>query len=81
VVRIDAAEGIEVLEEVLGMKAEPGPYNTVAGFLLEKAGHIPKVGEQIDVDGFRLTVVEMDGLRIAAVEASPSQLAARESAS
>ena len=68
VVRIDAAESVDVLEEVLGLKVEPGPFNTVAGLVLELLGEIPEVGATVDVDGHRFTVVEMDELRIAAVE-------------
>jgi CBS domain containing-hemolysin-like protein len=68
VVRIDAAESVDVLVELVGVQVEPGPYNTVAGLLLELLGEIPEVGATVDVDGHRFTVVEMDELRIASVE-------------
>jgi CBS domain containing-hemolysin-like protein len=69
VVRIDAAESVDVLEELIGLEVEPGPYNTVAGLVLELLGEIPEVGATAELDGFRFTVVEMDELRIASVEA------------
>ena len=84
VVRIDAAESVDVLVELLGLQVEPGPYNTVAGLLLELLGEIPEVGVTVDVDGHRFTVVEMDELRIAAVEVrrlSPGAAPAANSAS
>ena len=68
VVRIDAAESVDVLEELLGLAVEPGPYNTVAGLVLELLGEIPEVGAVVDMADHRFTVVEMDELRIAAVE-------------
>ena len=69
VVRIDAAESVDTLEELIGFAVEPGPYKTVAGFLLERLREIPEVGDVVELDGFRFTIVEMDDLRIAAVEA------------
>ena len=84
VVRIDAAESVDVLAELLGLEVEPGPYNTVAGLVLELLGEIPGVGATVDVDGHRFTVVEMDELRIASVEVrrlAPASRPAPDSAS
>ncbi|MDR1706498.1 MAG: hemolysin family protein [Prevotella sp.] len=39
-------------------------YNTVSGLILDKLGHIPKTGEQIEWKGFTIEVVDMDGTRI-----------------
>lgn len=69
VVRIDAAESVDVLQELLNFEVEPGPYKTVAGFLLERLRAIPQVGDVVELDGYRFSIVEMDDLRIAAVEA------------
>ena len=70
IVRIDATEGLDVLEEQLGLDIEPGrPYNTVAGLVLELLGEIPEVGATAEFEGYRFTVVAMDDLRIALVEA------------
>src|ERR1700761_7247204 len=40
---------------------------TLAGFLLAQLGHIPTVGEFVEYDGRRFTVVEVSGRRIARV--------------
>jgi CBS domain containing-hemolysin-like protein len=69
--RIDGLDNVDVLPGLLGFEAEPGPYNTVAGFVLDRIGRIPEVGDEIEVPGYRLRVVEMDDLRIATVEAEP----------
>lgn len=40
------------------------PYQTCAGYLLEKFGAIPDVGQIIDADGWRFEIVDLDGRRI-----------------
>lgn len=69
--RIDGLDPVEALTALLGVAVEAGPYNTVAGYLLDRLGNIPAVGDAVDVAGYRLRVVEMDDLRIATVEAEP----------
>jgi putative hemolysin len=46
------------------------PYQTCAGYLLEKFGAIPGVGQSIVADGWRFEVVDLDGRRIDKVLAS-----------
>jgi CBS domain containing-hemolysin-like protein len=40
---------------------------TLAGLLLARLGHLPEVGEQVEMENRRFTVMEMDGRRIALV--------------
>ena len=40
--------------------------------MVARLGRIPRVGDSVDVDGHRLTVLAMDGLRIAELEARPA---------
>lgn len=44
-----------------------GGVETLAGFLLVQLGHVPTVGESVDFEGRRLTVIEMDARRIAKI--------------
>lgn len=39
-------------------------FNTVAGLILDKVGHVPAVGDKISWGQFTLEIVDMDGLRI-----------------
>jgi CBS domain containing-hemolysin-like protein len=48
-----------------------GGVETLAGFVLMRIGHIPKVGESIVYEARRLTVMEMDNRRIAKIRVEP----------
>jgi len=48
-------------------------FETLAGYLLYRLGHIPKVGESVDFEGHRLTVTAMERNRIASVKMSRDQ--------
>jgi CBS domain containing-hemolysin-like protein len=52
------------LYERYHLKLPEGDYVTVAGLVLSALGHVPGVGEQVQVDGFLMHVTAMDGLRI-----------------
>ena len=52
------------LVEHTGFELPEGPYETLAGFLLARLGHIPVVGESIEKDGWEFTVMEVDRHRI-----------------
>jgi len=39
-------------------------YVTLAGLFYKKLGNVPKVGDSVDLEGGRLTVLEMDNHRI-----------------
>jgi putative hemolysin len=43
---------------------EDRDYETVAGLVIEKMGSLPKLGEYMEVSGWRIEVVDLDGRRI-----------------
>jgi putative hemolysin len=47
---------------------ESGEFETVAGFMLERLGSVPKGGEVVPVGGWRLTVVDVERNRISKVK-------------
>lgn len=53
----------EVAEQT-GFRLPEGPYETLAGFLLARLGHIPVPGESLIDDGWDFTVVQVDRHRI-----------------
>ena len=62
--QVDGGLSIEEAREELHLDIPEGDYDTVAGFVLSQLGHIPRVGETVTLDGYRLTVAEMRGLKI-----------------
>jgi putative hemolysin len=69
VFELDGATSIRDLQTQYGLviPAEAG-FETLAGFLLYQIGEIPKVGDVIEFEDRRFTIVEMDRNRIACVK-------------
>ncbi|WP_432844364.1 hemolysin family protein [Dactylosporangium sp. CA-092794] len=63
-VLVDGVLREDELAEQTGFHVPPGPYETLAGFLMARLGHIPTVGESWNEDGWEFTVVEVDRRRI-----------------
>jgi CBS domain containing-hemolysin-like protein len=51
--------------EAVGFVLPEGDYETVAGLVLERLGRIPDIGDEVEFDGWRLTVMRMERRRIA----------------
>jgi putative hemolysin len=61
---VDALLNLDEFFDATGVRLADGPYETAAGFVLQALGHLPSVGEAVEVNGVRLTVRAMDGRRI-----------------
>jgi putative hemolysin len=62
---VEGLLNLDDFEDEAGFALPEGPYETVAGFVLASLGHIPSVGESVDVEGgHRITVTERDGRRV-----------------
>ncbi len=49
----------------VGAEVPEGPaYETVGGFVMAELGRVPRVGDVVEVPGWRVAVVDMDGLRV-----------------
>jgi CBS domain containing-hemolysin-like protein len=53
--------------ELFGLELPEGPYETVAGFLLDRLGTIPAVGALLVHEGATLEVARREGLRVVEV--------------
>ncbi|QUQ66596.1 hemolysin family protein [Kutzneria sp. CA-103260] len=51
--------------EATGFRMPDGDYETLAGLVLTRLGVIPSVGDELRVDGWRITVMAMDRHRVA----------------
>ena len=64
---LPASLHVDEVLEATGFAMPEGAYETLAGLVLDRLGHIPVPGEIATVEGWRLEVVAVNGLRIAAV--------------
>jgi CBS domain containing-hemolysin-like protein len=73
-VRVDARLGVDEIDERFGTSLDV-EADTAGGLFTEIAGHIPQVGESVEVEGLRLTVDEMEGNRVRqlVIESAPVQ--------
>src|SRR5688572_5195008 len=69
---VDGLLNLTDLAERTGVPLPPGPYETLGGFLMARLGKLPAVGDEVRVDGWRLTVAELDGRRVARVKLTAS---------
>ena len=64
---LEGTTHLDDVEEATGLRVPDGPYETLAGFILDQLGHLPEPGERVDHDGWSIEVLEMDKRRIGAV--------------
>lgn len=65
---VDASLRLGEAQEKLGLILPEGEYETIAGFILDRLGHIPAPGERVRTDdGNALVVKEMKGVKITRV--------------
>ncbi|MFF0383674.1 hemolysin family protein [Streptomyces sp. NPDC004286] len=62
----DGAARTDQLARV-GLRVPEGPYETLAGLVATELGRIPRVGDSVETDGWRLDVVDASGHRAARV--------------
>ncbi|MEO3799008.1 hemolysin family protein [Nonomuraea sp. B1E8] len=66
-IEIDGLTNLNDFATETGIRLPDGPYETLAGFVMAMLGHVPVVGEKVEVLGFEMSVTELDGRRIARV--------------
>jgi len=62
--QIDGSMRIEEANEEMDLGLPEGDYETVAGFVLDLLGHIPKLNDQLRYKGLKLVITEMRGVKI-----------------
>jgi len=61
---VDAGMRIEEVNDELHLEIPEGDYETLAGFVLTRLGHIPRENEQVRFGDLKLVIKEMRGMRI-----------------
>jgi putative hemolysin len=69
---VDGRSPIEDVEEVLGTSLPQGEYATIAGLVLDRAGRIPRQGDVVEIDGYRLEVLRVRRNRVERVVIVPT---------
>ncbi len=62
--RVEGTTTVEEMNRRLGPMLPEGEYETVAGFVLDRLGRIPRAGEVVAVPGLTLTIEERTDRRI-----------------
>ena len=65
---MDAGMAISDINEELGLGIPEGAYQTLAGFILDRLGRIPDVGDALEFGDLRFTIRTMERVRIEEVE-------------
>jgi putative hemolysin len=69
---VDGALILQEFKSASGIELPEGHYETVAGYVIDRLGRLPRVGDQVEVAGHVLTVTAMDRLRIARIRVTPT---------
>lgn len=68
---IDASCPLDVLAETCGVEIPETDAETVGGLVLDRLGRLAKPGDQVTIDGHRLTVIRADPTRIRKIRLEP----------
>lgn len=55
---------LDELSEALGHRFERPDVNTVGGLIFEVVGHVPKAGQELELDGYRIVVERVNRRRV-----------------
>jgi putative hemolysin len=70
-IEVDGLLNLDDFEDETGIELPEGPYETVAGFIVQRLGQVPRIGDSTVFDRYELSVQELDGRRIARVRVKP----------
>jgi CBS domain containing-hemolysin-like protein len=52
------------LQELADLHLENAEVSTIGGYVIQLLGHLPKQGEQVQIEGYLVTIAQTDGRRI-----------------
>jgi len=61
-----------------GVRLPEGEYETIGGFIMDRLGRLPVIGDVVEEGGWSLRVTGTDGRRVRDVELTPSSNAASD---
>lgn len=70
-IRVDGGLILQELDQLAGISLPEGDYETVAGFVIDRLGRIPRQGDTVEIPGYHLKVIGVKGMRIDRVLITP----------
>ena len=64
---VEGLKSRDEIEEIVGLRLPDGPFETLAGFMLQQMGSIPEIGQVVEWRGWKFEVLRKENLRIADV--------------
>ncbi len=61
---VDGGLGLYELRDLAGLELENSDVSTVGGYVTQLLGHLPKMGEQVPIEDYVVTVSQTDGRRV-----------------
>jgi CBS domain containing-hemolysin-like protein len=77
---VAARTNIDELNEALDWNLPKRDYETIAGLVLSTLGRIPRTGEEFQIPGYTITVLEADNRRVVAVKIATTRVTLPEGA-
>ncbi|WP_018257415.1 hemolysin family protein [Halomicrobium katesii] len=71
--RVGGSVPLSAVNQELDSDFQSDAFETIGGLVLDRLGRAPEADDEIEADGYRISVLRVDGARIAAVELWPSQ--------
>tara|TARA_B100000029_G_scaffold509389_1_gene598453 strand:- start:809 stop:2068 length:1260 start_codon:yes stop_codon:yes gene_type:complete len=76
--RVNGRANLDDLDAILEIELPEGDWSTVGGLIFNSLGHVPKVGESVEVNNHHFLVERIQGRRIARVLFTPSDARTHE---
>ena len=61
---VDGALGLYELRDLAGLELESADVSTIGGYVTHLLGHLPKQGEQVQINDYLVTISQTDGRRV-----------------
>jgi CBS domain containing-hemolysin-like protein len=61
---VDGALALYELRDFAGIDLESADVSTIGGYVTHLLGHLPKAGEQVQIDNYLVTISQSDGRRV-----------------
>jgi CBS domain containing-hemolysin-like protein len=61
---VDGGLAIHEMRDLAGLEWKDEDVSTVGGYVVRRLGHLPRVGEQVPIDGYIVTVEQADDRRV-----------------